>query len=102
MATGVCALGCTSDGKMAMGVSKVPEALGFGAELWTHTRVERILQHRGNVFGVAARTPPGRVNGRRTGPVEGARMLVCPRADCRTVEVRDARFCSRCGTSLNC
>ena len=51
------------------------------------------------VFGAFKRRP---VNGRRTGPVEGARMLVCPRADCRTVEVRDARFCSRCGTPLNC
>ena len=55
LGSGVCAFGCTSDGKMAMSVSKVPEAVSHGAELWVHARAERILRHGTRVFGVAAR-----------------------------------------------
>jgi len=65
MASGVCAFGCTSDGKMAMSVSKVPEAIAHGAELWVHARAERILRHGTRVFGVAARARPEVPSGAR-------------------------------------
>ncbi len=40
----------------------------------------------------------------RIGPVgslrPGGRPLVCPRANCRKAEYREARFCSQCGARL--
>lgn len=62
IASGVCAFGCSSDAKMAMSVSKVPEALAHGAELWVNCRVERILRDGTRVLGVSARgqSAPGR------------------------------------------
>ncbi|MFQ5513908.1 MAG: GMC family oxidoreductase N-terminal domain-containing protein [Myxococcota bacterium] len=59
LASGVCALGCTSDGKMAMSVSKIPEALRDGAELWVNTRAERILLEGRRALGVLARSATG-------------------------------------------
>ncbi|RMF11665.1 MAG: GMC family oxidoreductase [Candidatus Dadabacteria bacterium] len=55
ISTGTCAMGCPSDGKTSMAVSKVPEALAAGATLWTRAPVRRILRHRNQVVGVAAR-----------------------------------------------
>ncbi|MCX8072439.1 MAG: GMC family oxidoreductase [Candidatus Binatia bacterium] len=65
LATGRCAFGCPSDGKLAMSVSKVPEALASGATLWVHARVRRILFDRRRTLGVVADavTPHGRSTG---------------------------------------
>lgn len=54
LATGVCAFGCPSDGKMAMSVSKIPEAIAHGAELWVHARVRRVLVDGRRALGVVA------------------------------------------------
>lgn len=54
LATGVCAFGCPSDGKMAMSVSKIPEAIAHGAELWVRARVRRVLLDGRRALGVVA------------------------------------------------
>ncbi len=59
LATGVCAFGCPSDGKLAMSVSKIPEAVAHGAELWVHAQVRRILFDGNRALGVVATPTPG-------------------------------------------
>ena len=54
LGTGRCAFGCPSDGKLAMSVSKVPEAIAHGADLWVHARARRILLDGRRAFGVVA------------------------------------------------
>lgn len=65
LATGRCAFGCPSDGKLAMSVSKVPEAIERGATLWVHARARTILLHRRRAVGVVAEalTAQGRPTG---------------------------------------
>ncbi|GIW43950.1 MAG: hypothetical protein KatS3mg077_1232 [Candidatus Binatia bacterium] len=61
LATGRCAFGCPSDGKLAMSVSKVPQALARGATLWVHARARRVLLDGHRALGVVADalTPEG-------------------------------------------
>ena len=58
------------------------------------------------VIGIVGRSLFGAVRPRpadrsRADQVRGANAMVCPRADCRNVEYRDARFCSHCGTRFD-
>ncbi len=64
MATGTCALGCPTDGKLSMAVSRVPQALSAGAQLWVRARAIRILRAGNRVFGVVAQ--PVDQNGKRS------------------------------------
>lgn len=54
LASGRCAFGCPSDGKLAMGVSKIPEAVAHGATLWVRARVRRIVLDGCRAAGVVA------------------------------------------------
>jgi choline dehydrogenase-like flavoprotein len=54
-----CAFGCPTGGKQSMLVSMLPRAVGFGADIYSDCRVERIVHERGagrqRVSGVRAR-----------------------------------------------
>ena len=73
IATARCAFGCPSDGKLAMNVTKIPEAVARGATLWVHARVRRILLDGHRAVGVVADalTPEGRPTGAQLDVVAG-------------------------------
>jgi choline dehydrogenase-like flavoprotein len=61
-----CALGCPTGAKQAMHVTEIPRALGAGAALVTHARVDRVLFAGGRAAGVRGRLvgEDGRPRGR--------------------------------------
>ena len=62
-AQGTCCFGCPTDAKRSTNVSYVPAALGAGAMLVHHARVEEVLVAGGRAVGVVARAVGG--DGRR-------------------------------------
>jgi choline dehydrogenase len=82
--TGYCGMGCPVNAKQSMLVSTIPSALGHGAELVHHLRVERLR------IG----------NGRVTGLVAAALDAECQKTTGRQVEVR-ARHYVLSGGAIN-
>jgi len=50
-----CAFGCPTDGKQAMHITYLPDAVKSGARVFSGVRVERILFHKNRAVGVRAR-----------------------------------------------
>lgn len=76
MASGVCAFGCPSDGKLAMSVSKIPEAVAAGAELWIRAQARRILFDRRRAVAVVARPACNDEEAKERRLVVTARLIV--------------------------
>lgn len=65
---GSCAFGCPSGSKQSVDVSFIPDAVAYGADVYTRCRADRILLRNGRAAGVAASfldSTSGRPNGRR-------------------------------------
>ncbi|MEO6773630.1 MAG: GMC family oxidoreductase N-terminal domain-containing protein [Kofleriaceae bacterium] len=56
---GVCCFGCPTDAKRSTNVSYIPLALKAGAELFSNTKMTRVLVEGGKAVGVVAKTPDG-------------------------------------------
>ncbi len=56
---GVCVFGCPTDAKRSTNVSYIPLALRAGAELFSNTRMTRILVEGGRAVGVVGRAADG-------------------------------------------
>lgn len=51
---GSCVFGCPSGSKQSVDVSFIPDAVAFGADVYTHCRAERILVRDGRAVGLSA------------------------------------------------
>jgi choline dehydrogenase-like flavoprotein len=72
--SGYCGLGCPVDGKQAMGITYLSDALGAGMTLLANVRAERFEVERGRVVAVH-----GRVMGPMAGLPDGPRVVVRPK-----------------------
>lgn len=72
--SGYCGLGCPVDGKQAMGITYIADALAAGMTLYANVRAERLEIEGGRVVAVT-----GRVMSPRAGAPDGPRVRVLPK-----------------------
>lgn len=74
---GRCNFGCPHGAKMSVDLAYLPRAVAAGAEVWSHTLVEKVVMKGRRAVGVKGRLlngPEGRAGGRLT--VHAARVVV--------------------------
>jgi choline dehydrogenase-like flavoprotein len=54
MRSGYCGMGCPIDAKQSMLITAVPDALGKGADLYHHVRVQTLAEERGHITEIRA------------------------------------------------
>ncbi|HMV65940.1 MAG TPA: GMC family oxidoreductase [Myxococcota bacterium] len=72
--SGYCGLGCPVDGKQAMGITYVADAVAAGLTLYANVRAERLEIEGGRVVAVT-----GRVMSPLAGAPDGPRVRIVPR-----------------------